>query len=70
MAHDDPEAPVSVEAPDWPLTINERLASSKKPRPLFGGGISAHTAQHNLPRHFGKSVEAIMKARNDEYGSI
>ena len=49
-----------------PQTINQRLASSKKPRLLFGGGISAHAAAYNLPRHFGKSAEAIMKAYEDE----
>ena len=47
-------------------TINQRLANPEKRRPLFGGGISAHAAAYNLPRHFGKSAEAIMKAYEDE----
>ena len=56
----------TVPADSKPQTINQRLASPKKPRLLFGGGISAHAAAYNLPRHFGKSAEAIMKAYEDE----
>lgn len=47
-------------------TINQRLASPQKPRLFLGGGISAHAAAYNLPRDFGKSAEAIMKAYEDE----
>lgn len=66
IAHDTNWEDHTVPADSKPQTINQRLASPKKPRLLFGGGISAHAAAYNLPRHFGKSAEAIMKAYEDE----
>ena len=67
---EDLQEPVCGDTPDGkPLTINQRLASPQKPRLLFGGGISAHAAAYNLPRHFGRSCEAIMKAYEEDDGS-